>query len=295
MYPDRRNYMINGKKVGFYANGTFKNMPIEKTCHIIAGMGYDGIELDREWLNRCDSDGELGRQCRWIEASGLELSEVILQLDYVEMDEDLRRRNIQETIEGIRRCGNEGIRTVNLFTGPRPWAPRPVCMGEDLTVYQAWKMVFAAFDEILPAAEKYGVQLAVENVWGMMCHDFFTMQFLVNTYQSPYLGVNFDPSHDLLAGNTDMEFLIRYWGKQKIKHIHLKDAAGIQTRGRVLFPPLGEGCVDWTGFLRGLDAIGYDGILSVEYEAEQHLEQTLKGDWVQAAQESYDTLTRLLS
>ena len=43
-----------------------------------------------------------------------------------------------------------------------------------------------------------------------------------------------------------------------------------------------------------LDAIGYKGMLSVEYEADQHLTRTLKGDWVAAAEESYRALETIL-
>lgn len=286
--------MINGKKIGFYANGTFQSFPIEKTCEILKKIGYDAVELDRWWLKRCETDAELLRQCREIEKSGLCLSEVILQLDYIEPDESVRRENIEQTKAYIRRCSETGISTVNLFTGPRPWIPNRIIVGESLTQSQAWSMLFEAFDELVPLAEATGVSLAVENVWGMLCHEFFSAQYLINYYNSPYLGVNFDPSHDLLAGNTDMEFLLRQWGAERIKHIHLKDAAGSQMRGKVLFPPLGEGYVDWSGFVRGLEAIGYDGVMSVEYEADGHLNRYLAGNWVKAAEESYAALQILM-
>ena len=257
-------------------------------------IGYDAVELDRGWLERCETDAELLRQCNEIEKSGLCLSEVIIQLDYIDLDANIRRENIAQTKAYIHRCANAGISTVNLFTGPRPWIPNRLVVGENVTQSQAWDMLFEAFDELTPLAEETGVSLAVENVWGMLCHEFFSMQYLINHYNSPYLGVNFDPSHDLLAGNTDMEFLVHQWGAERIKHIHLKDAVGSQRRGKVLFPPLGEGYVDWPGFMRGLDAIGYNGVMSVEYEADGHLYNRLAGDWVKAAEESYAVLKVLL-
>ena len=59
--------------------------------------------------------------------------------------------------------------------------------------------------------------------------------------------------------------------------------------------PLGEGLVDWPGFVRGLDAIGYRGALSVEYEAESRLARSLGGSWRRAAEESYRALEWILS
>ena len=128
----------------------------------------------------------------------------------------------------------------------------------------------------------------------MLCCDFYTTNYLLSHYDSPWLGVNFDPSHDQLYGNTDMEFMIRQWAP-RIKHMHMKDAAGSQVRGRVLFPPLGTGLVDWDSFVRGINAIDYQGVMSVEYEADQHLARNLKGDWIRAAQESYKALENILN
>ena len=286
--------MLNRYKTGFYAGGGFAALPLAETCRILAGIGYDAVELDRFWLDRRPTRENLLEDLHIIAGSGLALSEVIVQEDYVLPDADARASAVERTKAYIRRCADAGIKTVNLFTGPRPWIPDRVIVGETLSVREAWDVVFAAFDEIVPAAEEAGVNLALENVWGMLAHDFFTAQYLVNRYDSPFLGVNFDPSHDQLAGNADMEFLLCGWGRERLKHIHMKDAAGSQQRGRVLFPPLGEGLVDWTGFRRGLDAVGYDGILSVEYEADAHLCRSLGGNWIRAAEESFAALKTIL-
>lgn len=286
--------MINGRKVGFYAAGSFMDMPIEKTCEIIKGIGYDAIELNTGWMEQCRTDAELARQCSEIEKAGLQLSEFVVQLDYVSKDADVRRQAVEQTKEYMKRCAEAGIGTVNLFSGPRPWIPDRITVGDQVTQGQAWDMVFEAFDRLVPVAEETKVTMALECVWGMLCCDFYSTQFLMNHYNSPYLGVNFDPSHDQLYGNTDMEFMIRQWGPDRIKHMHMKDAAGSQVRGRVLFPPLGTGLVDWDSFVRGIEAIDYQGVMSVEYEADQHLARNLKGDWIRAAQESYKALENIL-
>lgn len=286
--------MIRGMKTGFYAAGTFASLPIEKTCAILGGIGYDAVELHASWLDSHETDAALISDCRKIEAAGMLLSECIIQQDYIALDAAVRAHAVDETIRLIRRCAEAGIRTVNLFTGPRPWIPGRITVGDQLSMGRAWDMVFAAFDRLVPLAESTGVELAVENVWGMLCCDFYTLSHLIRHYNSPYLGVNFDPSHDQLAGNTDMEFMLCQWGRDTVKHIHMKDAAGSQQRGKLLFPPLGTGLVDWDSFVRGLEGIGYSGVLSVEYEADQHLSRNLKGDWVRAAQESYQALQAIL-
>lgn len=285
--------MINGRKTGFFATGDFSGMPIEKACEILKNIGYDAIELHAGWLDSFDNTG-LREVIGKITDSGMVLSEVIVQQDYVAAAPEEHRFAVEETKRYLYRFAEAGIQTINVFTGPRPWIPNRVLVGEHISVGQAWDMVFAAYDELVPLAEKLGMVMALENVWGMVCNDFFTAQYLVRRYNSPVFGVNYDPSHDMLAGNADMEFNVREWGRKDIKHIHMKDAAGIQKRGCILFPQLGAGLVDWAGFRRGLDAIGYDGVLSVEYEAGQYMSTYINNDWIRAAEESYHVLEVIL-
>lgn len=285
--------MVHGRKTGFLVTGSFDPLPLEKTCEILKGIGYDAVEMKCSWMDSCADSTELARQMAVIEKAGLEISELVIQEDYVDADAEVCAAHIARSAEAIRRCGGAGIGTVNLFTGPRPWIDVPLTVGREVTMGAAWDKVFTAFDALVPVAEKSGVRIAVENVFGMLCHDFYTAQHLIRHYDSPCLGVNFDPSHDQLAGNTDPEFIMRQWG-DRIFHIHMKDAAGTQKVGENLFPPLGDGFVDWDGFVRGLDAIGYDGVLSVEYEAWQHLDRHLGGDWIRAAEESFAALDAVL-
>ena len=286
--------MINGYKVGFMPNGNLLEMPLEECCAVLKDIGYDAIELSGEYLKNFGTAGELSAQLYKITRAGLELSEVVVQQDYITADTSSQKKAVEITKEYVSRLSDAGVRIFNLFTGPRPWIPGRITVGDQISMGQAWDILFAAFDELVPFAEKSGVSLAVENVWGMLCHDFYTTHYLISHYNSPALGVNFDPSHDQLSGNMDMEFIIRAWGAENIKHIHMKDAAGSQERGRVLFPPLGTGLVNWDGFVRGINAIGYKGVLSVEYEADQHLSRNLCGDWIKAAKESYTALNNIL-
>ncbi|MDD4414932.1 MAG: sugar phosphate isomerase/epimerase [Oscillospiraceae bacterium] len=260
----RMSDILNHRKYGFFLNGCYAPISQEEAMEILAKLGYSAVEVP--W------HPDAGRESLTISAqnaakNGLMLSEVVLQLDYVKTDEALRQKQIDDTVRAVAVCGEAGISTINLFTGPVPWGASPLRVGKDLSAGDAWRMLFSAFDKLVPAAEQAGVNLAVENVWCHLCHDFFTCRHLTTHYNSPRLGVNFDPSHDVLSGNTDMRFLVNSWGKDAIKHIHLKDAAGIMEGGKFIFPLLGEGLVDWDGLRAGLTDIGYDGVLSMECES----------------------------
>ena len=232
---------------------------------------------------------------------GLEVTEVVVQKDLVMLDEKERQANIDYVLKCIEVYGQAGIPVINLFTGPRPWIENAILVGKDLSESQAWDMVFEAFDQFVPAAEKQGIALAVEGVWGHVCRDFYTTQFLINRYNSPILGVNYDPSHDILNGNTDVAWAIKQWGKERIKHVHLKDAAGwyckdtvgVMKDTRFVFPLLGEGKIDWKAFIAAMDEIGYEGGMVVEFESFDYLAKILDGDIHKAAQISMDHIKKL--
>ena len=256
---------MSDRKYGFFLNGAYAPVAQDEAFAILSDLGYSYAEIG--WTPRSGKVSDLIKSVKNAADAGLGISEAVVQLDYVVKDAALRERNIADTLVSIDAAAEAGIGTVNLFTGPIPWGESPITAGRDISEGDAWKIILDAFGRFVPAAEKAGVDIAVENVWGHLCRDFFTAQYLVNRFGSPNLGVNFDPSHDRLAGLTDMRFLINGWGKSRIKHIHLKDAAGIQENGRFIFPMLGEGLVDWNGVRAGLDDIGYDGPLSVEWES----------------------------
>ncbi len=253
---------------GFLANGEMLGWDYEKLCSFVRESGYDCVELIDDIIfapGKTSADNE--RLLEAVRKNGLSISEVLVQHDLVIPDEAARRASIELIKTNIRKLAAMGVTTANLFTGPVPWMPDPVIIGRQVSAKQAWQWVFEAFDEIIPVAESCGVRLAVENVWGMLVHDFFTNRYLQDRYGSKFLGVNLDPSHDVLYGNTDMEFLVKSWGRDKIFHVHLKDAVGIPEPGKFTFPIIGEGFVNFKSLFAALNEIGYDGCASVEFES----------------------------
>jgi len=220
----------------------------------------------------------------------MEISEVVIQQDLVHLDENVRKDRTELVKECIKTSSEAGIKTINLFTGPAPWNSEAPIIGKNIKEGKAWDMVFKSYDEIVSLAEKYKVELAVEGVWGMLCHDYYTTRLLIDHYDSEYLGVNFDPSHDILYGNLDVSWLIKQWGA-KIKHIHLKDAVG--TVENFIFPLLGEGLVDWNAFFKTLNDINYQGFCSVEFESFTYYRQILNNDPVEAARISMELIKKL--
>ena len=287
--------MPSKKQLAFMASLGYAQQSPDAVVQSLADMGYAAVEWTFGFFNpRATSLSERQRLVAVTRDAGLEVSEVVVQQDVVKTDEAARRDAVALVLECIDAAADAGVQALNVFTGPAPWNPAAPKVPDDLPAGEAWGMVFDAFDAWVPAAEDKGVDLAVEGVWGMMAHDFYTTRFLIDRYDSPRLGVNLDPSHDVLVGNFDCGWIARQWG-ERIKHVHLKDAIGVAEAGKFLFPLLGEGRVDWVSFGEALDEIGYGGFMSVEFESFQYYATVLGQDVADAARISYMQACKLLS
>ena len=271
----------------------YARMKPGEVCQSLSKLGYKGVEWTLAHFNpQTRTEKELKDIVRITTENSLETSEVVVQQDYVCTDENIRKDRIALTKECINVFSNLGINTINLFTGPAFWQPDSPKIGKDITEGQAWDMVLSAYDEILPLAEERQMNLAVEGVVMMLCHDYYTTRCLIDHYNSHCLGVNFDPSHDVLSGNLDVGWIIRQWG-DKIKHIHLKDTVGIPEEGKFIFPLLGEGNVNWKEFFKALNEIDYQGYMSVEFESFNYYHQVLHNNPETAAKISIEQVKQL--
>ena len=283
------------RKFAFMASLDFADMSAEAVCETLADIGYAGIEWTLRHFNpRKHAPKDLKELVRITRSHGLDVSELVVQQDLVMKDEDARRDRIRFVMECIQAASEAGITTLNVFTGPVPWIAGTPQVGVDISEGEAWDMVFQAYEAFVREAEKERVSLAVEGVWGMVCRDFYTTRVLIEEFDSPNLGVNFDPSHDVLAGNLDVGWIFTQWDrKHRIKHVHLKDAVGVQELGKHLFPLLGEGNVDWKSFISCLDASSYAGFMSVEFESFAYYRRILGGDPARAASISMEQIRTL--
>ena len=276
--------------VGFFLNLDQGSMTNEQVLAMFAEVGYRCIEFGISHLNpQQQTPAQMQELVRQTEAAGLRISEYVMQRELVHFDEGLRNRERALTEECIRAAGDLGIGIVNCFTGPAPsmglGAPT---LHREIDEGRAWGMVCDAWDRVIPVAETAGVKIAIEAVYGMVCRDYYTLAELMRRYDSPHFGVNYDPSHMALHYNA-VPWTIHQL-RDRIFHCHVKDVAGVA--GKVMgdtfvFPLLGEGRVDWPGFFAAMREIGYEGVMSVEFEAFGYFDTALQKDLRRAAELFY--------
>jgi sugar phosphate isomerase/epimerase len=281
--------MVEGHRIAYLADRGFADWTPEKIVTCLSRLGYDGVEWGTAHFNvRSKSDKDLNELVRLTREAGLEISEVVIQQDFVSLDESTRRERIRFVIDSIEAASLCGVKILNLFTGPAPWEPAAPRLGHEISEGTAFEQVVEAFEELVEHAGKRGICLALEAVFGHVCRDYFTTMELLRRIISPSLAINMDPSHYVLYGN-DLPWVTKQLA-QKIVHVHLKDVVGRPgVNGEdFIFPLLGEGRVDWSAFLHALDCIRYDGYYSVEFESFQYYHRVLEDHPERAAQISME-------
>lgn len=140
-------------------------------------------------------------------------------------------------------------------------------------IVKRWTPIFDVFDE-------HGIRFALEVHPTEIAFDYYSAVRLLEEFKwRKTLGFNFDPSHLLWQG-IKPELFLRDFG-DRIYHVHMKDVAlNKDGRAGILgshlsfgdlrrgwnFRSIGHGDVDFEAIMRELNAIGYSGPLSVEWE-----------------------------
>lgn len=202
---------------------------------------------------------------------GLVVAQTKHSYDFVRFDENERKRAIEGTKTALNLAAGAGIDKIQVYTGPG-FGNAPLYIGKDIPEGKAWEFVYEAFDEIVPVAEKLGVYLTVEPVYNHVVRDYYTLMELLNHYKSKALAVNFDTGNFQLY-QTDLSWVTRRLGKL-IMHTHIKDAvgkAGLSSHMRedISYAIVGEGAIDWKGWLNAMKDIGYQGYMSFEFRPER--------------------------
>jgi sugar phosphate isomerase/epimerase len=174
-----------------------------------------------------------------------------------------------------------GVSVVNGFTGSSIWhliydfPPTPASMidaGYDLLA-ERWNPILDVFQEC-------GVKFALEVHPTEIAFDLYSAERSLKALNSrEEFGFNFDPSHLIWQGVDPVEFIRAF--PERIYHVHMKDASvTLNGRSGILtshlpwgdprrgwdFRSVGRGGVRFEEIIRSLNAIGYDGPLSVEWE-----------------------------
>jgi len=204
--------------------------------------------------------------------------------EYVWGDGDpkgVNQRAIEEMKKTAHAAQKFGVSVVNGFTGSSIWhllysfPPVPESMIE-----AGYQHFADCWNPILDVFAECGIRFALEVHPTEIAFDIYTTERAIEAIGGrEEFGFNFDPSHLLWQGVDPVEFIRAF--PDRIYHAHIKDAivtldgrSGILTshlnfgdarRGWDFRSP-GRGGVNFEECIRALNAAGYGGPLSVEWE-----------------------------
>ena len=195
--------------------------------------------------------------------------------------EGVRQRAAEEVIRTARAAAKFGVEVVTGFTGSSIWHTvagfPPVPDGMIEAGYRdfadRWNPIIDVFDEL-------GVRFALEVHPSEIAYDFWTTEATLEAIgRRPGFGLNFDPSHMNWQFLDPVAFIQEF--ADRIYHCHAKESErSLDGRNGVLsshlpfgdlrrgwdFVSVGHGSVPFERIVRALNAIGYAGPLSVEWE-----------------------------
>jgi sugar phosphate isomerase/epimerase len=248
-------------------------MTLRQWIELAAALGVDGLEFYSGFLGMKDpADWPEAR--RAAEDCGLSIPMFCCSPDFTHPDPAFRRREIDAEKHWIDATAALGGRYCRVLSGQyRPELSREAGLGYAAECIQA----------CLEYAGPQGVTLTIENHYKDNYWKFpeFAQKMdlfceLVGRIDSPYFGVNYDPSNAFLAGDDPIELLERVKGRVVTMHASdrylaegtladLKQADGAEGYARQLkHGVIGEGLNDYDKIFGILKGVGFDGWVSIE-------------------------------
>jgi sugar phosphate isomerase/epimerase len=258
-------------KIGLRIPGTARQMPFDSFCRWCKDNGFDGIDT-----------GTVTDEIKSaIDAAGLEIGTCDLMTfgGLFGADEEAERA-VAASKEIIDAAAGHGVD--KMFTVIIPSDPAKGRAANFARLKET-------FQPIVRHAESKDVRIAVEGwpggapYYGALAVTPETVRALFEAFPSQALGLNYDPSHLIRIGVDYLRFLQEFGSR--VIHCHGKDAT-FDSEAYYLHGNLGpvfnsakpfgedwwrytipgEGLADWSRICAHLDAIGYNGFISVELE-----------------------------
>jgi sugar phosphate isomerase/epimerase len=227
-----RNYLTAG------------TMSLEQFVDTCAEMDLDGTELtsycfpstERDYLNR------LKRHCL---QRGQHILGTAVGSDFTKPDEARRREHVQMTRDWIDHSVILGTPCIRVFAGPLP---------DGVPEDQAFGWALECLQECVEYGSKAGVAIALENHGGITGTASQVRRFL-DVIDSPWFGVNLDFGN--FHEDPYAEFAVL--APQAITtHVKVTSRFGSDVRE-----------LDYARIKGILDAAGYQGYLSIEFEEKE--------------------------
>jgi sugar phosphate isomerase/epimerase len=251
-----------------------RTMSVFDWIEMASDLPIDGLELYDGFLEKLEED-YLQKVRSAIERRGLTMPMLCCSPDFTQPDSEARRKEVAREKRMIDLTVSLGGRFCRVLSGQRRL---------EVSRAQGVRLVVESIRELLGYAAEKGIVLALENhykdsYWEYPEFAQHTDVFLaiLKQIESPWLGVQFDPSNSLVADEDPIELLERV--KHRVVTMHasdrfltpgyttedLKKADGSQGYASFLSHGVtGQGMNDYPRIFRILREAGFQGWISIE-------------------------------
>ncbi|QDU17979.1 Inosose dehydratase [Gimesia maris] len=248
-------------------------MTLHQWIDLAATLDIDGLEFYAGFLEMKDRNF-------WPEAKkmasdqGLEIPMMCCSPDFTHPDEAFRNEQIEREKFWMEMTAALGGKYCRVLSGQR----RPEVSREEGIQYAV-----SSIEACLPLAEELGLTLIIENHYKDNYWDYpeFAQMAdvfcdLVSRIDSPFFGVNYDPSNTILAGEDPLELLERI--KHRVVTMHAsdryltegtiedlrKEENSLGYASRLSHGVIGKGLNDYDTIFSQLKQVGFDSWVSIE-------------------------------
>lgn len=249
-----------------------KSMTLFEWIELAATLGVDGLEFYSGFLE--DDDAFLHHVKDALKELGLEMPMLCCSPDFTQPDPVLLKQEIEREERMIELTAFFGGRFCRVLSGQR----RP-----ELSQEAGISQVVGIIHDLLPFAERHGVVLTMENHYkdNYWQYPEFAQKMevfcaIVDRIESPWFGVNYDPSNTILAGEDPLVLLDRV--KHRVVSMHASDRFLLRGTledlrkeenstgyaSRLSHGVIGRGMNDYDKIFSVLQSVGFSSWISIE-------------------------------
>ena len=188
--------------------------PIERVIEDAARLGFDGVEILHRQMTD-ESPAYVNKLKQLAFRHGLALPMLSIHQDFISDKPEERQKDVAHTVNCIELAARLGIPAIRLNSGR--WNTIPSfddlmkVKGEEppikgYTDDDAFRWCIEGIQACLPAAEKHGVLLALENHWGLTTKTENLLR-IHKSVNSPWLGINMDTGNFAVDPYPEIEKL----------------------------------------------------------------------------------------
>lgn len=259
-----------------FSSNAFLRYDLLETIRIVASVGYQGIEIMADVPHAYPlhlSDADVHAIRRALDANRLAISNINAFMhhadgdtyhpSWIEKDPALRAKRVAYTLGCIDLAEKMGARNIST----EPGGPL-----DGMSREEGMLLFREGLAAVEGRAREKGIRILIEPEPGLLLENSREFLEIFQDLDPEVFGINFDIGHFFCVSEDPAELIKSM--KDVIHHFHLEDIAPSREHHHLM---LGNGAIDIPGVLGTIDAIGFEGFVTVElYTYESQAEEAAR-------------------